>query len=307
MKLNKKTEKNILIFSIVAAFGFAILGFVWGFLIDSKILIFDGIYSFISVILSGVSLYVASVLNKEEDDKFQFGRSQLEPIAILFKSLTIFSVCVYAFIGGLQDIYSGGTETNIKSAIIYSIIATIACLICWGIMLKQSKKVKHSGLLIVEKHQWLMDTLLSSAVLVGFTIAYFLQQTQYSYYVRYIDPLMVVFVTGYFFKMPLESLKGAIKDLLLMAPEQDDEVYASIEKMLPIIQNNYKFDSFDYRLARTGRLFDLEVSFISKDPNLRLSLGELDAIRDDTKIKLESIIKRDLILTVSFMNDPKWS
>lgn len=307
MKQDKKIEKNLLKFSIFAAFGFALLGFIWGFAIDSQMLIFDGIYSFISVILSGISLYVANVIKKEEDEKFQFGRSQLEPIAILFKSLTIFSVCVYAFIGGLQDIYSGGTKTNIESAILYSVIATISCIACWWIISYQSKKVKHSGLLLVEKHQWLMDTLLSSAVLVGFTIAYFLEKTEYNYLVKYIDPFMVVLVTGYFFKMPLMALKGSIQDLLLMAPGQDDEVYDSIETVLPVLMRKYGFDDYDYRLAKTGRIFDIKVSFISDNPDLKLSLRELDIIRQDTEKKLNSVLNRDMWLDVSFMNDKKWA
>lgn len=304
---NKKIEKKLLKFSVVAAFGFALLGFIWGFIIDSQMLLFDGVYSFISVILSGISLYVASVIKKEEDETFQFGRSQLEPIAILFKSLTIFSICLYAFVGGIQDLFNGGRETNIESAILYSVIATISCLLCWSIISYKSKKVKYSGLLMVEKHQWLMDTLLSCAVLIGFGIGYFMKGTQYDIYIKYIDPLIVVLVTGYFFKMPLDSLKGSIQELLLMAPDKDDEIYEKIEKSLDQITKDCLFDDYEYRVAKTGREYDIELSFISHNPNLRLSMKELDNIRHKTEKLLEKELKLQLWLTISFMNDKKWS
>ena len=303
----RKIEKDLLKFSVIAAFGFALLGFIWGFIIDSKMLIFDGIYSFVSVILSGISLYVANVIRKDEDETFQFGRSQLEPIAILFKSLTIFSICLYAFIGGIQDIVSGGRETNIESAMLYSVVATVACLICWWIISYQSKKVKHSGLLMVEKHQWLMDTLLSLAVLIGFTIAFFLKDGKYDIYIKYIDPLMVVLVTGYFFKMPLTAMKSSIQDLLLMAPDKDDDIYQIIESVLTLTTKECLFDDYEYRLAKTGREYDIEISFISNNPNLRLSMNELDEIRNKTNDNLEKLLDRKLWLTISFMHDKKWS
>lgn len=304
---NKKIEKRMLKLSLFAAIGFALLGFIWGFAIDSQMLIFDGVYSFISIILSGISLYVANVIKKQEDETFQFGRSQLEPIAILFKSLTIFSICLYAFVSAIQDLFNGGRETNIESAILYSIIATVSCLICWLIISNESKKAKHSGLLMVEKYQWLMDTLLSCAVLVGFSFAYFLKNTQYEIYIKYIDPLMVVLVTGYFFKMPIATLKGSIQELLLMAPDKEDEIYEKVESSLDKITRSCLFDDYEYRLAKTGRVYDIEISFISHNPELRLTMKELDDIRHKAEKELENEINLELWLTISFMHDKRWS
>ncbi|MBD1388135.1 cation transporter [Neiella sp. HB171785] len=302
-----QAEKHILLFSVVAAVGFAFLGFIWGFLIDSQMLIFDGIYSFISVILSAISLYVSDLLRKEDDDQFQFGRAQIEPLAIFFKSLAIFSICLYAFITAIIDMLNGGSNTNIESAIVYSVVATLACLASWLYISWQTKRVKASGLLMVEKQQWLMDTLLSSAVLVGFVIGYLLKSTEYSYLVKYVDSAMVILATSYFFKMPIEALKNSLKELMLMAPEPDAKVSIEVERICQQIRQKYGFDEVVSRIAKTGRELSLELSFIGHDPQFALNLGQLDAIRDELDGQLSANIPLKLWLTVSFMHSKKHS
>lgn len=269
-------------------------------------LLFDGIYSFISVILSGISLYAAELIQKGDDERFQFGRSQIEPVAIFFKSLAIFSICLYAFINAGIDILKGGSETNIESAILYSIIATLACLGSWLYISIKMKKVKNSNLLMVEKHQWLMDTLLSSAVLVGFFIAFLLKGTSYEYYIKYVDPVMVLIVTTYFFKMPVVTLKNSIKELLLMAPD-DDDIMVDLDNICNVIKRKYSFDDYVCRVAKTGRELSIEISFISDNPDFSLTLYEFDLIRDDIQNKIQKETKLKLWLTVSFMNSKKHS
>lgn len=300
-------EQNLLKFSIIAAIAFACLGFIWGFMIDSQMLIFDGIYSFISVILSGISLYVANVIKKEDDDRFQFGRAQIEPIAIFFKSLAIFSICLYAFINAITDIIDGGNSTNIESAILYSVIATTSCWACWFYISLKMKKVKNSNLLMVEKYQWLMDTLLSLAVLIGFIGAYFLKNTSYNYLVPYIDPVMVLIVTSYFFKMPISALIKSLKELMLIAPEPDATITQDVEQICLVIQRKYGFDEYVSRIAKTGRELSLEISFISDNPDLALTLRELDIIREDINLKLKKETDYHLWLTVSFMHNKEHS
>lgn len=307
MTKKNNIEQNLLRFSIYSAIGFAGLGFVWGFAIDSKMLIFDGIYSFISVILSGISLYVSDMLKKEDDERFQFGRAQIEPIAIFFKSLAIFSICLYAFVNAVSDLFNGGNSTNIESAILYSIIATLACWASWFYISLQMKKVKNSNLLMVEKYQWLMDTLLSLAVLIGFLFGYFLQNTEYNYFVPYIDPIMVIIVTTYFFKMPVSTLVKSLKELMLIAPEPDDAISQDVEQVCLVIQRKYGFDEYVSRIAKTGRELSLEISFISDNKELALTLHQLDLIREDIELKLKKETDYHLWLTVSFMHNKKYS
>ncbi|NQU16617.1 MAG: cation transporter [Candidatus Saganbacteria bacterium] len=58
---------------------FALLALIWGWLAQSQMIMFDGIYSFISLLLTGLYFYAARSIAMGPDSKFPFGRSQMEP------------------------------------------------------------------------------------------------------------------------------------------------------------------------------------------------------------------------------------
>lgn len=303
--LTQNIEKKILSFSIISAFLFALTGSIWGILINSQVILFDGIYSFISVILSAVSLLASEIIKKEDDKMFQFGRSQVEPITIVFKSLIIIAICVYAFVNAINSIFEGGRSVSSPSAILYSIFTTIACLVCWIYVHNSKKKIRNSGLLKIESKEWLMDTLLSSAVLIVFIFSYYVEKTIYKDFVVYFDPLMVIIVTLFFIKLPVIDLINNIKELLLMAP--DDEVLKTINSVVNTIKINNHFDDILLRTAKRGRIISIEVNFISHNPNLKLSMYELDLIREELETELEKEINYEQWLTITFMNNEKWA
>lgn len=150
-----------------------------------------------------------------------------------------------------------------------------------------------------------MDTLLSSAVLIGFIFSYYIEKTIYKDFVVYFDPLMVIIVTLFFIKLPVIDLINNIKELLLMAP--DDEVLKTINSVVNTIKINNHFDDILLRTAKRGRIISIEVNFISHNPNLKLSMYELDLIREELETELEKEINYEQWLTITFMNNEKWA
>ena len=61
-----KLENKILKLSVIGALFFALFGIAWGWAIKSDMIIFDGLYSFISVILSMISLYINKYMAKRK-------------------------------------------------------------------------------------------------------------------------------------------------------------------------------------------------------------------------------------------------
>ena len=90
-------------------------------------IIFDGLYSFISLILSMLSLYINNYMAKKDFEKFPFGKHILEPIVISIKSLIIAIMCLYSLIGAIQDSSHGGNTVEFGLALIYSIVSVIGC------------------------------------------------------------------------------------------------------------------------------------------------------------------------------------
>ena len=176
-----EVEQKLLRQSVYVALFFAALGVVWGLAINSSVIIFDGLYSFVSMLLTSLSLVVAKQLDQPEDHKFQFGRAMLEPLVIAFKSMGIAVMCAYAFFSAIDDLLNGGVDVPAGWGIGYAVISTLACFLSWRYILRRSRN-EGSELIRAEADQWYMDMMLSGAVLIGFVVSYLLGLTSYSHW-----------------------------------------------------------------------------------------------------------------------------
>ena len=254
-----KLENKILKLSVIGALFFALFGIAWGWTAQSEMIIFDGLYSFISLALTMLSLYINNFIAKKELDKYPFGKYILEPLVISFKSLIIGGMCLYSLIGAIQDVVHGGNTVEYGSALIYSIVSVIGCGGVYIFMKKKGDKIS-SELIKVEASQWLMDTLLSIGVLVGFVIAMILRNTRFSGLNVYIDPMMVIMVSVVFIKMPVQSFINAFKEILCV--KADDEINDDIYLIVKEIEKEYKFEDSISRVSKIGGELRIEIDFI---------------------------------------------
>ena len=297
-----KLENKILKISMVGALFFALFGIAWGWTAQSEMIIFDGLYSFISLALTMLSLYINNFIAKKELDKYPFGKYILEPLVISFKSLIIGGMCLYSLIGAIQDVVHGGNTVEYGSALIYSIVSVIGCGGVYIFMKKKGDKIS-SELIKVEASQWLMDTLLSIGVLVGFVIAMILRNTRFSGLNVYIDPMMVIMVSVVFIKMPVQSFINAFKEILCV--KADDEINDDIYVLVKEIEEEYNFEESITRVSKIGRELRIEIDFIyNKDSKLK-TLDQMDNVREEINDAMKHI-KYNKWLNISFTGNKKW-
>jgi len=302
--MDSRHEQNILTFSACGALFFALLALTWGVLARSQMIMFDGVYSFISLVVTGLYFYVARSITKGSDKNFPFGRAQLEPMVIVVQSLVLLVVCTKAFSSAISSLFSGGQEMNNLSGMGYAAIGVIGCFISWHYIVRTGRKnAPKSELIKTQGSQWLMDTLLSLAVLIGFFISYIIQRAGYVQYARYMDPLMVIVAVLFFVREPIVSFVGGIRGLLIMAPEQT--VHSASKEAIKEIAKQRGFEDIILRLGKSGRELVYEVSFIAKGPNNSCSIGEMDAIRREVEERLRKLFDSPLRLRVSFVHDRK--
>lgn len=302
----ENVEQHILKFSVLSAVVFALLGLVWGAIAGSQMIIFDGIYSFISVILSGLSVYAARSMKIGDDMRFPLGRSQMEPLVITFKSLVIVALCVAAFAKAVITIFAGGQEIDELSAMAYASIGTAGCIGSLLYITWKRKKAGGSVLVTAERMQWFMDTLLSVFVLLGFFAAWIMEKhREYAYYSRYMDPGMVVVFSVFFIRMPIRTLVEGIRDMLQMAP--DMTIYGNSRRITEKIAKERGFKNYRIRISKVGRALAYKISFISHTPDDSRSMGELDNIRQEIESGIGAICENSIRMKVSFMHDEKWS
>lgn len=213
-------EKQVLKLSAFSAGAFALAGIGWGLAADSLVIVFDGAYSLISLVLSLLSLLVHRLLQKPADDSFNFGRMIAEPLTVALKGVVIMLVCVISLVSAIAALWSGGREVQADLALLFSVANVAGCWLTWR-YLRDKQNRCDSVLIAAESRQWLMDTALSVAVTGGFLLASMLAFTPFASWAVYADPAMVILASAYFLTVPLRMTIGALREVMLVTPEPD--------------------------------------------------------------------------------------
>ena len=298
-----ETESYLLKISTLGTLFFAVLGIAWGWTVKSEMILFDGMYSLGGVILSLLALMGSIYINKKDYEKYPFGKKIIEPLIVIIKSLAIFIMCIYSLTGSIKDLINGGNEVQYGYALIYALISTLGCGIAYFFLKKKGKAI-NSSLVNIESSQWLMDTLLSMGVLVGFLIANIIKHTEFIWFNRYLDPLMVIICSSVFIKMPIQSFGDGLKELLEF--KADDSITLEIDKLVEGIEREYKFEESITRVSKTGNDLRIEIDFIYNEESNIKALDEMDSLREKIFNSL-SHINYEKWLNVSFTKDKKWA
>lgn len=225
MLTNVQLERRLLQFSTFSSFMFAMLGIGLGLWMGSLVIVFDGAYSFISLALTLVSLVAAAYIRKPAVAARPERVAKIEPAVIALKGTVITVMCCLSFSSAVVAILNGGREVDTGLALLFGVVNVLGCLATMWVMATQGRKIQ-SGLVTAEINQWLMDTVISGAVMIGFILASLMRFTPWAEYAVYADPVMVVIASIYFVMVPLRMVYGAIRDLrgVAAAPSQTGEL-----------------------------------------------------------------------------------
>lgn len=266
-------------------------------------IIFDGLYSFISVILSMLSLYINKYMAKRDFEKFPFGKHILEPIVISIKSLIIAIMCLYSLIEAVKTIANGGNNLEFGMALIYSVVSVVGCGFITFYM-KAKEKALSSELIKAEYSQWFMDTALSTAVLVAFIVAIILSKTRLNFLNPYIDPAMTVMVSLLCIRIPVKSFINSFKEVICV--KANDEINDDIYVLVKEIEEEYNFEDSITRVSKVGRELRIEIDFVyNKDSKLK-TLDQMDNVREEINDAIKHIDYKKW-LNVSFTGNKKWA
>ncbi|HDM8038989.1 TPA: cation diffusion facilitator family transporter [Vibrio fluvialis] len=213
-------ENRVLTLSALFASMFAGGGLIVGLLVGSLVIMFDGVYSLVSLLLTLLSLVAARYIRKPSDAQFPFGRAVFEPAVIAVKGAVILLIVSYSLYSAIGSMFTGGRPVDASVATTFGAINVVGCGLAWWYM-KSLGKRHASGLIDAEVKQWQMDTMLSVAVTAGFVIAWLMTLTPMAKYAVYADPMMMLAMSFYFIKVPFEMLRSAMREIFLMAPSKE--------------------------------------------------------------------------------------
>ena len=302
-EINNRLEQHLLRFSVWMGVFFTFLGVIWGVAISSGAILFDGIYSGFSIILSLLSLLASRQVQQPRDKHFHFSRSTIEPLVTALKSIVIIGVCIYGIVGACINVIHGGAKvTSSLSGMLYSVIAVAACACSWLYLKNKGKNMP--DLVQAESEQWLIDTVFSVCVFLSFLISFLLASTVYAKWVPYIDPGVVLLVSTYFIYTPLARFISSMREILQMAP--DESVQKQIEEKLAEITKTGPYIEALWRSTKIGRELTVHIAFIVNEDTGKIDITELDNVRAEVENKLLTLGYR-LAINIQFTKDRRWA
>jgi predicted Co/Zn/Cd cation transporter (cation efflux family) len=291
-------DHRLLMLSVWASVGFAVLSSVWGVLSGSSMIVFDGLYSFVSVGLSLLAVMALRAARRGPDASYPWGRESWEPLVVVVKALALAALCVYAVVGGLADLLAGGRDVATGWALAYGVVSTV-CGVAVTLVLRRNPG---SDLVRAEAVEWLGDTLLSVGVLGGFAVAFGLVATGHASLAAYVDPAMVVLVSAAFLVVPVRLVIGGMREVLAMAPPV--AVQAQLQACVDAVAKRFGMRESFLRASKVGGRVDVEVDFVVGDA--MCTVADCDVVRQALHDRLTAVgYGRSVV--VAFTADRKWA
>jgi cation diffusion facilitator family transporter len=294
------TEQGTLKFSIALTVLLGVLGVASGLVTNSQAIIFDGMYSFVDVVPTVVSLLVVKLIARGTTHRFQYGFWHLEPLVAVLRDAILAVACVYAGIDALSSLTEGGHEVAYGRAAAW---AGILCVIglTMTVLLSRRAKAFKSPMLRIDARSWLVSASLSLALLIGFAGAIALAGTRWQHWIPYVDAAALLGMALIMLPMPLIGLWRSMIDVLQVAPNELD---LKVHAVMDAIVKERGFLEYTSYIARAGRGRFVEIHILVA-PGTRIDIETADALRSEISSRLNAG-EPTFWLTIDFTADRRW-
>lgn len=294
------TEQGTLKFSIALTVFLGVLGVASGLVTGSQAIIFDGMYSFVDVVPTVVSLLVVKLIARGTTHRFQYGFWHLEPLVAVLRDAILAVACVYAGIDALNALTSGGEQVAYGRAAAWAgILCVIGLTMTW--LLSRRARAFKSPMLKIDARSWLVSAFLSLGLLIGFAMATALAGTRFEHWVPYLDAVALLSMALIMLPTPLLGLWRSMSDVLQVAPNELDQ---RVHEVMDSVVKEHGFVEFTSYIAKAGRGRFVEIHILVK-PETRIDIAAADALRSEVSQRLNAG-SPTFWLTIDFTADRRW-
>lgn len=267
-----------LLVSAVTAAGALILGVASG----TRIIVFDGAYMGIGLILSAVSLKASSASASGPTRRFPFGRDALTPFVVLIQGIAVAATLLFAVGDAVVVILDGGSPVSPTIIAIYgAATAAIGFVMAWWMR----RAAPDSDLVGAEIAQWRAGAILSVMMFLGAGAALVLQGMGLEDVALYVDPVLVLIACLILAYIPIGLVRSGLNELLEGAPskELDDAITVAVQA----VRNEYGLPEPLVRSGKVGRKLYVEVDFVVAGSDW--NVGQEDDVRRAVAAALEPL------------------
>jgi predicted Co/Zn/Cd cation transporter (cation efflux family) len=142
---------------------------------------------------------------------YPFGREALAPLVVAAQALVLAGTFGYAAVDAVGVILGGGSETEVGSALVYSVLSLLAAVVVRQVLVRWRAG---SDLVAAEVDQWQAAVVLGVAMAIGFAAAVALEGSAWSHLAPFVDPVLVLVAAGLILPTPVRMLRQSFRELL---------------------------------------------------------------------------------------------
>ncbi|MGF6880546.1 cation diffusion facilitator family transporter [Nocardia sp. GAS34] len=290
-----------LMFSLWASVFFVVVSLLWGIAAGSQMIVFDGLYSLVSIALSGFAIGARHTADKGADARYPWGREIWESIAVVVKSTALAGLCVYGSVNAVREIFHGGRAVSVSSALAYAVTASLTSVVV-ALVLRRAAR-GDSALVRAEAAEWMGDAMLSLVTLAGFGVAAVLEATDHRYAARFVDPALVIGVSLIYLWIPLGLFRSGFREILTMAPPEP--MLHELRDLGERIRARAGFEESIVRASTVGSRVDVELAFVVGAAAARRDIDYFDGLRAEIDHDLHTLGHR-YSTSVVFTAQRRW-
>jgi len=294
------SEQGTLKFSIALTVLLGVLGVASGLVTNSQAIIFDGMYSFVDVVPTVVSLLVVKLIARGTTHRFQYGFWHLEPLVAVLRDAILAVACVYAGVDAVYTLADGGQDVEYGRAATWA--ATLSVIgLAMAIVLGRRARALNSPMLKIDARSWLVSACLSLGLLLGFVLATALAGTPWQDWIPYVDSVALLAMAVIMLPMPLMGLWRSMTDVLQVAPNELDQ---RVHEVMDAVVRERQFLEYTSYIAKAGRGRFVEIHILVP-AEFRMEIATADALRSEVSARLNAGAPT-FWLTIDFTADRRW-
>lgn len=301
--MKQSPEEHLMYYSIMALVGFAILSIIVGILLQSELILYDGIYSVISIVMSWISLKIIQYVNKHDNVRFPFGKNAIEPVVVFVQYMVLNIVICYMVFDAFNMIISGGSNGSFILTVIYILVTTFLQYI-FTLNLRKKARLLKSDIAKTEVIQWEISLKESFYISGGYLLGVIFLLLGKTSIQAYIDPIIIIIFSVVAFNQIFPETLNSFKEIIGMSTTTEDVTRDLISRVERVRQRHHIQKSF-VRMRKIGAIDVLEVDFLVDNQFEDESIRKQDEIREEI-LKAVYDDSRDLWLNITFTGDVKW-
>ncbi|HDZ48101.1 hypothetical protein LCGC14_0025660 [marine sediment metagenome] len=297
-----KSESNTLAFSAFMALLIGCAGIVATLASNSQAILLDGLFNLIYFSVALVTIKVSKLASRPDSESYPFGYSYFESLVNLCKGLLILGVSIFALVDAIAALLTGGREISAGLAVIYAFFATCACSLTAWVMHRSQRHVR-SPLVSADKLNWVVNSVISAAVLAAFCLVMLFEQLGWYAVLPYVDSVLVIAVVVLCLGVPVRMASQALQELLNKTPEEA----VAVPVRQAVARGLADIDTVEVRvrMVRPGRLLYVIVHVVLPDAS-EVSVATQDSLR----ARVDEEVRRyhsPVVCDVVFTSNTRWA